>query len=120
MSTTIPHYKRTGLLLGAIILTIAVAIICWQALDMSFWVVPCVILVGIGAFLISMSFVVPRESRIGPSASSYYMVNGVIIGTIGVLGFVKLNTDLSWWIIVAIFMIVIAVLLIVKVMTNHD
>lgn len=120
MSSTIPPYKRSGLLLGAIILTIAVAIICWQAFDMSFWVVPCVFLVGIGAFLISMSFAAPSESRIGPSASSYYLVNGVIIGTIGVLGFVKLNTDVSWWIIIAIFMIVIAVLLIVKVMTNHD
>ncbi len=120
MASSIPQYKKSGLLLGVIILTVAVAIICWQALDMSFWVVPCVMLVGIGAFLILMSFVVPRESNIGPTQASYYQVNGVLLTTIGVLGFVKLNTDLSWWIIVAIFMIVIAVLLIVKVITNHD
>ena len=120
MASSIPQYKKSGLLLGVIILTIAIAIICWQAMDMSFWVVPCIMLVGIGAYLLAMSLVLPTQSDIGPSIASYYQVNGVILTTIGVLGFVKLNTDLSWWIIIAIFLAVIAVLLIVKVLVHHD
>ena len=120
MASSIPAYKKSGLLLGVIILTIAVAIICWQALEMSFWVVPCVILIGLGAYLVAMSLVLPKQSDIGPSQSSYYLVNGVILATIGALGFVKMNTDLSWWIIVAIFMVVIALLLIWRVLVNHD
>ena len=120
MTSSLPRYKISGLLLGTIILTVAVAIICWQALDMSPWVIPCVILVGIGVHLIAMSFVLPKQSNVSSSPSSYYLVNGVIIGTLGVLGFVKLNTDLSWWIIIAIFMIVIALLLMWRVIVNHD
>ena len=120
MASSLPRYKISGLLLGTLILTIAVAIICWQALDMSFWVIPCIILVGIGVHLIAMSCILPKQSNVSSSPSSYYLVNGVIIGTLGVLGFVKLNTDLSWWIIVAIFMIVIALLLMWRVIVNHD
>ena len=86
----------------------------------SFILVGFIMLVGIGAYLLAMSLVLPTQSDIGPSIASYYQVNGVILTTIGVLGFVKLNTDLSWWIIIAIFLAVIAVLLIVKVLVHHD
>lgn len=106
--------------MAAIILTVAIAIICWRALELSFWVVPCIMLVGVGGYLITASLFLPKQNRIGPSASSYYLVNGVIVATIGALGIARITAELDWWYIIGIFLAVIALLIVLRVLSPHD
>ena len=89
--------KTSGILLAVIIAAIAVAIIVWQAMDVTFWAVPFIILLIVGVYLLATSLFMPRSSRIGPSPASYYMVNGTILTVIGIIGTVNLATDLEWW-----------------------
>lgn len=89
--------RTSGILLAIIIAAIAIAIIVWQAMDVTFWAVPFIIVLIIGVYLVVSSFFMPRSSRIGPSPASYYMVNGTILSVIGIIGTVNLATDLEWW-----------------------
>ena len=89
--------KKSGILLAIIIVAVAVAIIAWQAFDVTGWAIPFIILLIIGLYLIVSSFFMPRSSSIGPSPASFYIVNGTVLTVIGIIGTVNLATDLEWW-----------------------
>ena len=112
--------KRDGVFLGTLILTIALGIIIWQYTDSSAWMLLLVPLIGIGAFLTVMSFAVPSVSRVGPSLSSYYMVWGILLLTVGILGVVKMTYDVDWIIIGAAFLVVFALLIIWRSVSRRD
>ncbi len=103
---------KSGLLLAVIIVAIAVAIVVWQAFDVTGWAVPFVILLIVGLFLLISSFFMSTASRIGPSPSSYYMVNGTVLSMIGIIGTVNLATDLEWWYSVVGCLLVVALLVV--------
>ncbi len=102
---------KPGLLLAVIIIAIAVSIVVWQAFDVTGWVVPFVILLIVGLFLLISSFFMPRKSRLGPSPSSYYLVNGTVLSVIGIIGTLNLATDLEWWYSVVACLLVVAALI---------
>ena len=49
-----------------------------------------------------------------PSDSSFYLVIGTLLTTVGVLAFVGLLTDVEMWLLVAIFIFVFALLIIYR------
>ena len=111
---------KTGGLLAAFILSIAAAIIIWQVNDTSAWAVPFIVLLCVGITLMLMSFTLPRTSKIGPSPSSYYMVNGTVITLIGGIGTLNLMTDLEWWYSLVIVLVVAAVLVLWVTFSSRD
>ncbi len=102
---------KPGVLLAVIIIAIAVSIVVWQAFDVNGWAVPFIILMIVGLFLLISSFFMPRKSRIGPSPSSYYLVNGTALSMIGIIGTLNLATDLEWWYSVVACLVVVALLI---------
>ena len=104
--------KKSGILLAVIIVAVAVAIVAWQAFDVTGWAVPFIILTIVGVYLIAASFFMPRTSKIGPSPSSFYMVNGTVISVIGIIGTLNLATDLEWWVSVVACLLVVAALIV--------
>ena len=76
--------KASGILLAVVIIAIAVSIVAWQAFDVTPWAIPFIILLIVGVYLLVMSFFMPRTSKLGPSPSSFYMVNGTVLSVITV------------------------------------
>lgn len=112
--------KTDGLFLGVLILGIAVSIILWQVCEYSGWIIPCVVLLSVGVYMIMASFMMPTTSKVGPSAASFYQVNGVMITTFGALGVIWLTTDANVWYLVGAFLIIVAALLIWKSVSSKD
>ena len=103
---------KSGLLLAVVIISVAVAIVAWQAFDVTGWAIPFIILMIVGIYLMIASFFMPRTSKLGPSPSSFYLVNGTVLSMIGIIGTLNLATDLEWWVSVVACLLVVAVLVI--------
>ena len=103
---------KSGLLLAVVIIAVAVSIVAWQAFDVTGWAIPFIILMIVGIYLMIASFFMPRTSKIGPSPSSFYLVNGTVLSMIGIIGTLNLATDLEWWVSVVACLLVVAVLVI--------
>lgn len=101
---------KSGLLLAVVIIAVAVSIVAWQAFDVTGWAIPFIILMIVGIYLMIASFFMPRTSKIGPSPSSFYLVNGTVLSMIGIIGTLNLATDLEWWVSVVACLLVVAVL----------
>ena len=101
---------KSGLLLAVVIIAVAVSIVAWQAFDVTGWAIPFIILMIVGIYLMIASFFMPRTSKIGPSPSSFYLVNGTGLSMIGIIGTLNLATDLEWWVSVVACLLVVAVL----------
>ena len=102
--------KRTlsAVTVGSFIIALAVGLIVYVAtkeVQMILWVTMLIF----GIALIALSFLYSSESKkFGPSESIYILVCGVIVTVIGVIGILHTYTDISIWILVAIFLIVLA------------
>ncbi len=103
---------KPGLLLAVIIVAVAVAIVAWQAFDVTGWAVPFIILLIVGIYLLVSSFFLPRTSKIGPSPSSFYMVNGTVLSMVGIIGTLNLATELEWWVSVVACLLVVAAIVV--------
>ena len=101
---------KSGLLLAVVIIAVAASIVAWQAFDVTGWAIPFIILMIVGIYLMIASFFMPRTSKIGPSPSSFYLVNGTVLSMIGIIGTLNLATDLEWWVSVVACLLVVAVL----------
>ena len=101
---------KSGLLLAVVIIAVAVSLVAWQAFDVTGWAIPFIILMIVGIYLMIASFFMPRTSKIGPSPSSFYLVNGTVLSMIGIIGTLNLATDLEWWVSVVACLLVVAVL----------
>ena len=101
---------KSGLLLAVVIIAVAVSIVAWQAFDVTGWAIPFIILMIVGIYLMIASFFMPRTSKISPSPSSFYLVNGTVLSMIGIIGTLNLATDLEWWVSVVACLLVVAVL----------
>lgn len=112
--------KTDGLFLGIVILAVAASVILWQAFDYSPWIMPFAVVLGVGAYLVAASFAMPKASRVGPSESSYYAVNGVIAITVGAIGIVKIVADVNIWYLVGAFLAVVAALIIWRSASPRD
>lgn len=103
-----------GILIGVIVLAVAVGLVVWRAADLPWYAGVCASLIVIGVFLVISSF--GKESGMGfaPSESSYYFVTGYMLLALGSVGIVVSCMELEWWIVLAAFIALMAVLIVVR------
>ena len=106
--------RSYGLLAGVIIASVALGIVVWKAADLEFQSIFYTMFVVIGVYLFLASFFADAALDFAPSDSSFYLVIGTLLTTVGVLGFVDLLTDVEMWVLVAVFVLVFAILIIYR------
>lgn len=103
--------RSYGLLAGVIIASVALGLIVWKVADLEFQSVFYTMFVVIGVYLFIASFFADAKLDFAPSDSSFYLVIGTLLTTVGALGFVDLLTDVEMWVLVAVFILVFAILI---------
>ncbi|MDR1955159.1 MAG: hypothetical protein LBP82_04330 [Candidatus Methanoplasma sp.] len=94
---------------GAFIISLAIGLIVYAVTDLGFTIILWTAMLIFGIVLFAMSFMYPGASgKFGPSGSSYAMVMGILVAVIGLVGMLYTFTDLSVWILIAIFLIALA------------
>ena len=103
--------RSYGLLAGVLIASIALGLIVWKVGDFGVQSIFYTIFAVTGVYLIIASFFRDAKLDFAPSDSSFYLVTGTLLATVGVLGFVDLTTDVEIWVLVAAFILVFAILI---------
>ena len=103
--------RSYGLLAGVIIASVALGLIVWKVADLEFQSVFYTMFIVIGVYLFIASFFADAKLDFAPSDSSFYLVIGTLLTTVGALGFVDLLTDVEMWVLVAVFILVFAILI---------
>ena len=103
--------RSYGLLAGVIIASVALGLIVWKVADLEFQSVFYTMFIVIGVYLFIASFFADAKLDFAPSDSSFYLVIGTLLMTVGALGFVDLLTDVEMWVLVAVFILVFALLI---------
>ena len=103
--------RSYGLLAGVIIASVALGLIVWKVADLEFQSIFYTMFVVIGVYLFLVSFFKDASLDFAPSDSSFYLVTGTLLATVGILGFVDLLTDVEMWVLVAVFILVFALLI---------
>ena len=106
--------RSYGLLAGVIIASVAIGLIVWKVGDFGPQSIFYTIFVVIGAYLILASFFKDAKLDFAPSESSFYLVIGTLLATVGALGFVDMLTDIEVWVLVVAFILVFALLIIYR------
>ena len=95
--------------LGAFIIALAVGLIVYSVTDYDWTMIIWITLLIFGIALFALSFLSSSEpGKFGPSDSSYRMIMGILAATIGAVGLLNTLTNLSIWVLIAIFLIVLA------------
>ena len=102
--------RSYGLLAGVLIASVAAGLIVWKVGDFGVQSVFYTIFVITGVYLVIASFFQEAKLDFAPSDSSFYLVIGTLLATVGVLGFVDMLTDVDMWVLVAAFILVFALL----------
>ena len=100
-----------GLLAGVLIASVALGLIVWKLGGYGVQSVFYTIFVVVGAYLIVASFFKEAKLDFAPSDSSFYLVIGTLLATVGALGFVDMLTDVEMWVLVAVFILIFALLI---------
>ena len=106
--------RSYGLLAGVIIASVALGLIVWKVADLEFQSIFYTMCVVIGVYLFIASFFADAKLDFAPSDSSFYLVIGTLLATVGALGFVDLLTDVEMWVLVAVFILIFALLIIYR------
>lgn len=106
--------RSYGLLAGIIIASVAIGLIVWKVGNYEPQSIFYTMFAVIGVYLIIASFFQDAKLDFAPSDSSFYLVTGVLLATVGVLGFVDMLTDIEIWVLVAIFILIFALLIIFR------
>ncbi|MDR3074875.1 MAG: hypothetical protein LBU30_02405 [Candidatus Methanoplasma sp.] len=95
--------------LGLFIISLAAGLIVFSVTDHGPMIILWVTILIFGTALFVMSFMYSGEiGKFGPSDSIYMMVPAILLAVIGLLGILHMFTDLSIWILVAVFLIALA------------
>ena len=100
-----------GLLAAAIIASVALGIVIWQVCGYGWESIVYTVFVVTGVFLVLASFRKDVSFDFAPSDSSFYLVVGVLLATVGIIGFVTLLADVNTWLLVAVFILVFAIMM---------
>lgn len=103
-----------GILIGVCVLAVAIGLVVWQVTDLPWYTCIYTILVVVGAYMFTISFGEESDLSFGPSRSSFFMVTGYLSLALGIVGFLGACTDLDLWILLAIFIILAALMMIVR------
>ena len=103
--------RSYGLLAGVLIASVAAGLIVWKVGDFGVQSIFYTIFAITGVYLVIASFFQEAKLDFAPSDSSFYLVIGTLLATVGVLGFVDMTTDVDLWVLVAAFILVFAILI---------
>ena len=103
-----------GILIGVCVLAIAVGLIVWQVADLPWYTCIYAIFVVVGAYMFAISFGEESNLSFGPSRSSFFMVTGYLLLALGVVGFLGACTDLELWVLLTTFIVLVALLIIIR------
>jgi len=106
--------RSYGLLAGVLIASVAIGLIVWKVGGYGIQSIFYTMFVIIGAYLIAGSFFKEAQMDFAPSESSFYLVVGTLLATVGALGFVDMLTDVEMWLLVVVFILVFALLIIYR------
>ena len=106
--------RSYGLLAGVLIASVAIGLIVWKVGGYGVQSIFYTMFVIIGAYLIAGSFFKEARMDFAPSESSFYLVIGTLLATVGALGFVDMLTDVEMWVLVVVFILVFALLIIYR------
>ena len=106
--------RSYGLLAGVLIASVAIGLIVWKVGGYGVQSIFYTMFVIIGAYLIAGSFFKEARMDFAPSESSFYLVIGTLLATVGALGFVDILTDIEMWVLVVVFILVFALLIIYR------
>jgi hypothetical protein len=96
-------------ILGAFIISLAIGLVVYSVTDYGWMIILWTTLLVFGIALIALAFASSREEgKYGPSHFAYRLAVSIILTTIGVIGMLDTFTDVSIWILVAIFLVAIA------------
>ena len=103
--------RSYGLLAGVIIASVALGLVVWKVGDFEFQAFFYTMFAVIGVYLFLVSFFKDASLDFAPSDSSFYLVTGTLLATVGILGFVDLLTDVEMWVLVVVFILIFALLI---------
>ncbi|MCL2295817.1 MAG: hypothetical protein FWC29_01885 [Methanomassiliicoccaceae archaeon] len=104
--------------LGSAIIALGIGLIVYVVTDKLMMVLWTALLI-FGIALLALSFLYSSKSgKFGPSESIYRMVLGILLAVVGVIGMLHTYTDVSVWILIAIFLIALALVGIVVALMN--
>jgi len=101
----------SAVIIGSAIIAVAVGLIVYAAIGGSVTIVLWISTLIFGMSLVALSFLSSNKSgKFSPSEFIYRFVNGVLIAVFGAMGLLYIYADVSNWILVAIFLIALALL----------
>ena len=103
--------RSYGLLAGVLIASVAAGLIVWKVGDFGVQSIFYTIFAITGVYLVIASFFQEAKLDFAPSDSSFYLVIGTLLATVGILGFVDLLTDVEMWVLVVVFILIFALLI---------
>ena len=103
--------RSYGLLAGVIVASVALGLVVWKVGDFEFQAFFYTMFAVIGVYLFLVSFFKDASLDFAPSDSSFYLVTGTLLATVGILGFVDLLTDVEMWVLVVVFILIFALLI---------
>ena len=103
--------RSYGLLAGVIVASVALGLVVWKVGDFEFQAFFYTMFAVIGVYLFLVSFFKNASLDFAPSDSSFYLVTGTLLATVGILGFVDLLTDVEMWVLVVVFILIFALLI---------
>jgi phosphatidylglycerophosphate synthase len=106
--------------LGSFLISLGIGIIVYVATDYGLMIILWTTLLIFGIALLALSFMYSAESGKygGPSESTFRMVAGILLAVVGFIGMLNMFTDVSLWILLAIFIIALAIVIIFVALTN--
>jgi len=109
----------SAVVLGSFLISLAIGLIVYAATDLGILIVLWTTLLIFGIALFALSFMYSAESgKFGPSEASYRMVGGILTAVVGLIGMLYTFTDVSIWILIAIFIIALAAVGMIVALTN--
>ena len=90
-------------------------------MDIVEWVAAlCIVLIGVGAMLVVLSFMIPgnKNDYAGPSVMDYNLAWGILLAMGGITGLVQVYADPGLLVLCAIMLIAVAIVILIMVVRN--
>jgi cyanate permease len=110
----IDRRASNGLLAGVVLIALAIGIIVWQLGKYPWYSLLYTMVTVIGVYLAAASFVKDSKISFAPSESSYYLISGCLMATVGAIGLISLTTNHELWVYIVVIVAVVAVLAIYR------
>lgn len=119
-NTKITNRTISALILAVALISLVVGLLVYDSTDMGISIIIWIVLMTTGASIALFSpFRTGLSKKFGPSDFDYYLVYGILILVIGLVGYVYTFTHLGWLAPVAIVILTVAILGIIMALKNN-